>query len=206
VALEPESRRQQVGEGHFAAIDDVPTHAITVTIPALLRATRVLVIAPEARKAKAVHEALYGPVTTACPASILRRQPNATLYLDADSSALLEWGRPGCEGGGHRRRVRPAGGGAGVQRDRRLRGRRRGFGSRRTGRTRRGDARRRRSGQRALTSLPTRAARAARARRRQGRVVRQALRARRRRSGRSRGRSPRRGRSRAVQLRISLCP
>jgi glucosamine-6-phosphate deaminase len=90
VALEPESRRQQVGEGHFVAIDDVPTHAITVTIPALLRATRVLVIAPEARKAKAVHEALYGPITTACPASILRRQPNATLYLDADSSALLE--------------------------------------------------------------------------------------------------------------------
>jgi glucosamine-6-phosphate deaminase len=90
VALEPESRRQQVGEGHFAAIDDVPTHAITVTIPALLRATSVLVIAPEARKAKPVHEALYGPITTACPASILRRQPNATLFLDAESSALLE--------------------------------------------------------------------------------------------------------------------
>ena len=90
VALEPESRRQQVGEGHFAAVADVPTHAITVTIPALLRATRVLVIAPEARKAKPVHEALYGPITTACPASILRRQPNATLFLDAESSSLLE--------------------------------------------------------------------------------------------------------------------
>ena len=90
VALEPASRRQQVAEGHFAAIRDVPTHAITVTIPALLRAGRVLVIAPEARKAKPVHEALYGPVTTACPASILRRQSNATLYLDAESSALLE--------------------------------------------------------------------------------------------------------------------
>ena len=68
------SRRQQVGEGHFASIDDVPTHAITVTIPALLRAARVLVIVPEARKAKPVHDALYGPITTACPASILRRQ------------------------------------------------------------------------------------------------------------------------------------
>ena len=53
VALEPESRRQQVGEGHFATIDDVPTHAITVTIPALLRARRVLAIVPEARKAVA---------------------------------------------------------------------------------------------------------------------------------------------------------
>jgi glucosamine-6-phosphate deaminase len=90
VALEPASRRQQVGEGHFATIDDVPTHAITVTIPALLRAERVLVIAPEARKAKAVHEALYGPITTHCPASVLRRQSNATLYLDAESSAFLE--------------------------------------------------------------------------------------------------------------------
>ena len=90
VALEDASRLQQVGEGHFASLDDVPTHAITVTIPALLRARRLLVIVPEARKARPVREALYGPITTACPASILRRQPNATLYLDPESSALLE--------------------------------------------------------------------------------------------------------------------
>ena len=68
----------------------MPTHAITVTIPALLRARRVLVIVPEARKARPVRDALYGPITTACPASILRRQANATLYLDPESSALLE--------------------------------------------------------------------------------------------------------------------
>ena len=89
VALEPASRRQQVAEGHFATIDDVPTHAITVTIPALLQAARVLVIVPEARKAQPVYDALYGPISTACPASILRRQSHATLYLDRDSSALL---------------------------------------------------------------------------------------------------------------------
>jgi glucosamine-6-phosphate deaminase len=89
VALEPVSRRQQVGEGHFAAIDDVPTHALTVTIPALLRAGRVLVIVPEARKADPVHDALYGPVSTACPASVLRRHANATLFLDDASSARL---------------------------------------------------------------------------------------------------------------------
>jgi len=89
VALEPASRLQQVGEGHFAVLDDVPTHAITVTIPTLLAASCLLVIVPEARKARPVHDALYGPITTACPASILRRQPNATLYLDAESSALL---------------------------------------------------------------------------------------------------------------------
>jgi glucosamine-6-phosphate deaminase len=90
VALDEASRRQQVGEGHFATIADVPTHAITVTIPALLLAERVLVIVPEARKARAVREALYGPISTACPASILRRQENAMLFLDLESSTLLD--------------------------------------------------------------------------------------------------------------------
>jgi glucosamine-6-phosphate deaminase len=89
VALEPESRRQQVGEGHFASIDDVPTHAISVTIPALLRARRLLAIVPEARKAAAVEATLLGPISTACPASVLRRQSHATLYLDAESAALV---------------------------------------------------------------------------------------------------------------------
>jgi glucosamine-6-phosphate deaminase len=90
VALDEASRRQQVGEGHFATLDDVPTHAITVTIPALLRAERVLVIVPELRKAAAVRTALNGPISTACPASILRRQENATLFLDLESSTLLD--------------------------------------------------------------------------------------------------------------------
>ena len=89
VPLEDASRRQQVAEGHFATVDDVPTHAITVTIPALLRARRVLAIVPEARKAAPVRAALEGPVTTACPASYLRTQAHATLYLDAESASLL---------------------------------------------------------------------------------------------------------------------
>src|SRR4029077_10453035 len=85
VALEPASRRQQVAEGHFPTVDDVPVHAITVTIPALLRAQRVLAIVPEARKAAPVRDALEGPITTECPASYLRRTPRSLLYLDADS-------------------------------------------------------------------------------------------------------------------------
>jgi glucosamine-6-phosphate deaminase len=89
VVLEPASRRQQVAEGHFATIDDVPTHAISVTIPALVGARRVLAIVPEARKAVAVRDALQGPISTACPASYLRRQPQATLYLDNESASLL---------------------------------------------------------------------------------------------------------------------
>ena len=87
VELDETSRRQQVGEGHFAALDDVPRTAITVTIPALLRAKRVLAIVPEARKATAVERALTGPIATSCPASILRTVPHATLYLDSDSAA-----------------------------------------------------------------------------------------------------------------------
>ena len=90
VALEPASRRQQVAEGHFATIDDVPTHAITVTIPALIGAGRVLAIVPEARKAVPVRDALQGPITTDCPASFLRRQAHATLYLDTESASLLD--------------------------------------------------------------------------------------------------------------------
>ena len=89
IELDDASRRQQVGEGHFATLDDVPRTAITVTIPALLRARHVLAIVPEARKADAVQRALEGPISTACPASVLRRSPHATLYLDRSSSANI---------------------------------------------------------------------------------------------------------------------
>jgi glucosamine-6-phosphate deaminase len=89
VELEAACRRQQVNEGHFPGLDDVPARAITVTIPALLRAGRVLAIVPEARKAVAVAAALSGPITTACPASALRTIPHATVYLEPDSARLL---------------------------------------------------------------------------------------------------------------------
>jgi len=89
VRLDDGSRTQQVGEGHFAALNDVPQYALTLTIPALCSAARLLCIAPEKRKARAVRDALRGPVSPACPASILRKQAHATLFLDADSSSLL---------------------------------------------------------------------------------------------------------------------
>jgi len=86
VKLAEASRRQQVGEGHFARIEECPTHAITLTIPALLAAKRVLAIVPEARKAEAVYRALRGPLSEDCPASILRRAPHTHLYLDVESA------------------------------------------------------------------------------------------------------------------------
>jgi glucosamine-6-phosphate deaminase len=87
VDLDDACRRQQVGEGHFPSVEAVPARAITVTIPALLRAGSVLAIVPEARKRDPVHRALYGPVEVACPASVLRTHAHVTLYLDAESGA-----------------------------------------------------------------------------------------------------------------------
>ena len=89
VQLDEPCRQQQVNEGHFPNLAAVPQYAFTLTIPALCSAKRMLCIAPEKRKANAVRDALRGPVSTACPASWLRKQPHATLFLDNDSAALL---------------------------------------------------------------------------------------------------------------------
>lgn len=89
VELDPRSRHQQVHEGHFASLDEVPTHAITLTIPALLSARHVLCLVPELRKASAVSQALQGPIDPSCPASILRTCPQAQLLLDRDSASQL---------------------------------------------------------------------------------------------------------------------
>lgn len=90
VKLAEVSRQQQVGEGHFRTLADVPTHAITLTIPALLAAKRVLAIVPEARKADAVQRALRGPISEDCPGSVLRRAPHAHLFLDLESAAKVQ--------------------------------------------------------------------------------------------------------------------
>ncbi|HEY7438979.1 MAG TPA: glucosamine-6-phosphate deaminase [Acidimicrobiia bacterium] len=89
VALDDACKRQQVGEGHFATPQQVPPEAISVTIPALLRPPTVIVVCPERRKAPAVQRALEGPIGTACPASILQRSPQATVYLDRESASML---------------------------------------------------------------------------------------------------------------------
>ena len=89
VELDATCRRQQVNEGHFADLASVPTHALTVTIPALLRAAQVLAIVPEGRKAEPVRDALTGPISTACPASALRTITHATVHLEPASARLL---------------------------------------------------------------------------------------------------------------------
>ncbi len=89
ITLEATSRLQQVGEGHFASLAEVPAQAITLTVPALRSARHLLCIAPEARKAEAVRRALLGPISTDCPASILRQTPGTQLLLDGASAAGL---------------------------------------------------------------------------------------------------------------------
>ena len=89
VELDEACRRQQVGEGHFATLEDVPRQALSLTIPALLASRHVLAIVPERRKAATVKAALEGPITPDCPASALRDQAHAQLYLDRESAALL---------------------------------------------------------------------------------------------------------------------
>ncbi|MFO0908265.1 MAG: 6-phosphogluconolactonase [Isosphaeraceae bacterium] len=86
VRLDHECRVQQVHDGCFASIDDVPTHAFTLTVPALLKAPVVSVVVPGPRKADAVRATLQGPIAETCPASALRRHPGAVLYLDRESA------------------------------------------------------------------------------------------------------------------------
>jgi glucosamine-6-phosphate deaminase len=89
VRLDAACRNQQLNDGGFERLADVPTHAYTLTIPALLRAPVVSVIVPGPRKANAVLNTLRGPINEACPATALRRHPGAKLYLDRDAARLV---------------------------------------------------------------------------------------------------------------------
>jgi glucosamine-6-phosphate deaminase len=85
VELDDVCRRQQVDDDCFSDIAAVPERAITLTIPRLLRADRLFCVVPGMHKRDAVGKALHGPISTDCPASVLRRHPNCVLYLDAES-------------------------------------------------------------------------------------------------------------------------
>lgn len=89
VELDETSRQQQVHDGCYAQLADVPRRALTLTVPALLSAGTAVVVVPGPTKARAVHAALTGPIDARCPASALRRHPNAALFLDRDAAGLL---------------------------------------------------------------------------------------------------------------------
>ncbi|CAI6070781.1 glucosamine-6-phosphate deaminase [Cohnella sp. JJ-181] len=85
VELDAACRAQQVHDGCFGSLARVPTHALTMTVPALMSAMHLIVIVPGHRKREAVRRTIHGPIDEACPATALRRHESCTLYTDADS-------------------------------------------------------------------------------------------------------------------------
>jgi glucosamine-6-phosphate deaminase len=90
VTLDEACRRQQVGEGWFASIADVPSHAISMSIRQIMKSAEILCIVPDARKADAVKACVAGEILPMAPASILRMHANTTLYLDRESASGLD--------------------------------------------------------------------------------------------------------------------
>jgi len=89
VALDHACRAQQVAEGWFENLDSVPRQAVSMSVRQVLRATEILAVVPGPRKAAAIKACFDGPISPMAPSSILRTHPNATVYLDLQSSALL---------------------------------------------------------------------------------------------------------------------
>jgi glucosamine-6-phosphate deaminase len=92
VHLDERCRQQQVGEGWFPDLSDVPKHAISMSIRQILKAQEIICVAPDARKARAIQACFEGEISPLTPASILRTHAHATVYLDQDSARLLSPG------------------------------------------------------------------------------------------------------------------
>ena len=89
VKLDEACRRQQLDEGWFKTFDDVPTHAISMSIQQIFAAGHIICSVPDRRKAEAVYNAIEKPITPDVPASILQQHENAMIYLDPESASLL---------------------------------------------------------------------------------------------------------------------
>ncbi len=92
VELDPACRQQQVNDGCFPSLAEVPRLALSLTLPVFAQAGMLVCIVPTVRKAQAVNETLLGPIGTACPATLLRGHPKAYLFLDAAAASLLPSG------------------------------------------------------------------------------------------------------------------
>lgn len=90
VTLDTMCRQQQLAEGWFKSLEEVPEQALTLTIPTLFKVPKLIVSVPGIRKASIVRRALQEPISTNCPATILRTHPDATLYLDPESASELD--------------------------------------------------------------------------------------------------------------------
>jgi glucosamine-6-phosphate deaminase len=90
VELDEACRKQQLGEGWFPSIEDIPRRAISMSIRQIMKSQAIVCTVPDKRKARAVKQCLEGEVSPWYPASILRRHSNAYIYLDKDSASLLQ--------------------------------------------------------------------------------------------------------------------
>jgi len=89
VTIDEDCRRQQMGEGWFTAIDEVPEKAISMSIKQIMKSKTIICTVPDLRKASAVKKTVEGLISPAIPASILRQHPSVWLYLDKDSASML---------------------------------------------------------------------------------------------------------------------
>jgi len=89
VNLDQKCRQQQLGEGWFDKLDDVPKQAISMSIQQIMKSALLIVSVPDKRKAQATKAALEGPVTNMCPASILQQHPYCKIFLDENAASLL---------------------------------------------------------------------------------------------------------------------
>jgi glucosamine-6-phosphate deaminase len=89
VTLDAACRQQQLAEGWFEKFEEVPKRALTLTIPTMLKVPKLIVSVPGSRKAQSVRRTLADPISTACPATILRLHPDVTIYLDQESASEL---------------------------------------------------------------------------------------------------------------------
>jgi glucosamine-6-phosphate deaminase len=89
VALNDTCKQQQVREGWFATVDDVPNHAISMTVHQIMLCRKIISCVPYAVKAKAIRDTLENQLTNTIPATMLKKHPDCTLFLDKDSASLL---------------------------------------------------------------------------------------------------------------------
>ncbi|MFL2479147.1 MAG: glucosamine-6-phosphate deaminase [Verrucomicrobiales bacterium] len=89
VNLDKDCQKQQLGEGWFESLDDVPDQAISMSVTQIMRSEMIICSVPDKRKASAVSKTIAGEVTTSCPASILQKHPDCSLFLDSGSASKI---------------------------------------------------------------------------------------------------------------------
>ena len=89
VKLDKECRQQQLGEGWFPTLEDVPSHALSLTVPAIMRSKTISCVVPDKRKSQAVYDTIYKDISVKCPATVLRTHPDCTLFVDKNAAVQL---------------------------------------------------------------------------------------------------------------------